>query len=271
VRDRIAGFCGLYFDQELKYLVERRLLRRLEARHLRSFGEYLLYLQRPSAGSQELSLLVENLATNETYFFREDFQLRAFREEILPEIKARKEATGERRLRIFSAGCSSGEEPYTIAMLLLESQAFSDWKVEILAGDISATMIEVARRGIYSASSFRVTDEYYLQKYFTKLDGKYQIHPAVKDLVHFNVLNLLGAEKSPPLLNLDLIFCRNVIIYFNLESKRQLVAQFYRLLREEGFLLLGHSESLMNLSTAFRLRHLRHDLVYQKPPREGKD
>jgi len=271
VRDRIAGFCGLYFDQELKYLVERRLLRRLEARHLRSFGEYLLYLQRPSAGSQELSLLVENLATNETYFFREDFQLRAFREEILPEIKARKEATGERRLRIFSAGCSSGEEPYTIAMLILESQAFSDWKVEILAGDISATMIEIARRGIYSAASFRVTDEYYLQKYFTKLNGKYQILPAVKDLVHFNVLNLLLAEKSPPLLNLDIIFCRNVIIYFNLESKRQLVAQFYRLLREEGFLLLGHSESLMNLSTAFRLRHLRHDLVYQKPPHEGKD
>ena len=271
VRDRIAGFCGLYFDQELKYMVERRLLRRLEALRLRSFGEYLLYLQRPKTGPEEINRLVENLATNETYFFREDFQLRAFREEILPELKARKEAEGERRLRIFSAGCSSGEEAYTLAMLILESQAFSDWKVEILAGDISAAMIELAGRGIYSSASFRVTDEYYLQKYFTKLNGKYQIQAAVKNLVRFQVLNLLEAEKSPQLVNLDIIFCRNVIIYFNQESKRNLVAQFYRLLNEGGFLLLGHSESLMNLSTAFRLRHLRHDLVYQKPPREQKD
>jgi len=270
VRDRITTYCGIYFDQELKYLLERRLVRRLEALGLKSFGEYIFHLQRPAAGAQELNLLVENVATYETYFFREDFQLRAFREEILPEIKARKEKSGERRLRVFSAGCSSGEEPYTIAMLVLESQAFSDWKVEILAGDISATMIEQARRGVYSASSFRVTEEYRLQKYFTQTGNKHEINPAVKELVRFSHLNLLELDQAPQLANLDVIFCRNVIIYFNQEAKRKLVAQFFRLLNDEGFLLLGHSESLMNLSTAFRLRHFRHDLVYQKPPRERK-
>jgi len=266
VRDRLTGYCGIYFDQELKYLLERRLLRRLEALGLKSFGEYILYLQRPSAGAQELNLLIENVATYETYFFREDFQLRAFREEILPELKARKEALGERRLRVFSAGCSSGEEPYTIAMLILESQAFSDWKVEVLAGDISTPMLEQARRGIYSASSFRVTDDYFLKKYFTKVGNKFEIAPAVKDLVRFSRVNLLEVEPAPQLQNLDVIFCRNVIIYFSPEAKRKVVARFYQLLRDEGFLLLGHSESLMNLSTSFRLRHFRHDLVYQKPP-----
>jgi chemotaxis protein methyltransferase CheR len=270
VRDRLSNYCGIYFDDELKYLLERRLVRRLEALGMRGFGEYILYLQRPVAGAQELNLLIENVATYETYFFREDFQLRAFREEILPEIKARKEKSGDRRLRVFSAGCSSGEEPYTIAMLVLESQAFSDWKVEILAGDISTTMIEQARRGVYSASSFRVTEEYHLQKYFTPAGNKREISPAVKELVRFRQLNLLELEQAGELTNLDVIFCRNVIIYFNQEAKRKLVAQFHRLLNDEGFLLLGHSESLMNLSTSFRLRHLRHDLVYQKPPREAK-
>ena len=271
VRDRIAGYCGIYFDQELKYLVERRLVRRMETLGLKSFGEYILYLQRPGIGAQELNLLIENLATYETYFFREDFQLRAFREEILPEIKARKEKQGERRLRVFSAGCSSGEEPYTIAMLILESQAFSDWRVEVLAGDISAAMIEQARQGLYSASSFRVTEDYHLQKYFTKVGKKYKIAPAVKELVRFSRQNLFEAEPASQFANLDVIFCRNVIIYFSPPAKRKLIAQFYQLLNDEGFLLLGHSESLMNLSTAFRLRHLRHDLVYQKPPRERKE
>jgi chemotaxis protein methyltransferase CheR len=265
LRDTIADYGGIYFDKELKYLLERRIAHRLKALNYRNFSEYVRYLQRPETAKDELERITGELATKETYFFREEFQLRAFREEIVPELLERKEMHGEARLRIWSAGCATGEEPYTLAMILKEMNLSPRWKVEIYASDISATALQTAGTGIYSTSSFRVMGDYYLRKYFTKLNGKHQISKAIQEMVRLDKLNLLECRKVSYLQNLDVIFCRNVIIYFHPKMRRKLVENFWHLLREGGYLLLGHSESLMNLSTAFQLRHLKHDLVYQKP------
>jgi len=182
---------------------------------------------------------------------------------------AEKEKKGERSLRIWSAGCSSGEEPYTIAMLLLEMGFGKGWRVEIIGADISHRVLQQARKAVYGKSSFRATDEAYIRRYFQEQDGGYKIADKVKELVTISHLNLFDQNRLTLLGRMDIIFCRNVIIYFDQMAKKKVVEVFYRTLREGGYLLLGHSESLMNISTAFVLKHLRNDMVYQKPHGAG--
>jgi chemotaxis protein methyltransferase CheR len=211
-------------------------------------------------------LTTSSRSRNETYFFREDFQLRTFSEEILPELRERKEKAGSRQLRIWSAGCSSGEEPYTLAMILLSQPWLQDWRVEIVGTDISQRVLQLARQGIYSESAFRTTDAASRQRFFSPDgSGKERICDEVRRLVTISHLNLFDTARVALLGRMDAIFCRNVIIYFDQPGKKKVVETFLQRLHPEGFLLLGHSESLMNISTAFRLRHLKHDMVYQKP------
>ena len=191
-------------------------------------------------------------------------QLRTLTEEIIPEIVQR--SGSRRRLRIWSAGCSTGEEPYTLAILLLEHPALSGWDVEIFASDISQRVLQAARRGTYTASSFRSTEQAYKERYFEPVDAtSSRVVERVRRLVSFGQLNLLAPEQWTILGQFDVILCRNVMIYFNSEGKKKMVENFHRKLDDCGFLLLGHSESLMNISTAFTLRHFLHDMVYQKP------
>ncbi len=219
-----------------------------------------------SKSSEELSVVIDTLTTNETYFFREPYQLKAFSEEILPEIKARKENnTKDKNLYIWSAGCSTGEEPYTIAMLILESGQFRDWNVEIFGNDISQRVLQVARKGIYTQSSFRGMDDRLINKYFERLDGKYKIKDEVKNLTRFGYLNLMDRGRMSLLRNMDTIFCRNVLIYFDPESKKKVIQNFYEKMDDGSYLLLGHAESMINISTAFILQHLKNDMVYRKP------
>jgi chemotaxis protein methyltransferase CheR len=263
IRDFIHGYCGIYFDDGSKFLVERRLSRRLEQHRLKSFEEYYHFLRYDRKREEELVVLIDNLTTNETYFFRESLQLKAFSEEILPEL--RRMRADRKVLRIWSAGCSTGEEPYTIAMLLLESgDWWRDWQVEILGSDINQRVLHTARKGVYKKSAHRVTNPEMLAKYFVEENGDYRIIDKVKELVSFSSVNLLDPYKTSLIANLDIIFCRNVIIYFDKEAKKKVIETFYQKLREGGFLLLGHSESLINLSNAFELRTLKHDMVYQK-------
>ena len=267
LRDFIHGYCGIYFDDGSKFLLERRLTRRLEQRQLRSFGEYYHFLRYDRKREEELAVLVDNLTTNETYFFRESPQLRAFSEEILPELR---EILADRKaIRIWSAGCSTGEEPYTIAILMLESgDWWHDWRVEILGSDINQRVLHTARKGVYKKSAHRVTSPDMLAKYFTEEEkGNYRIADRVRELVSFSYLNLLDPNRISLISNMDVIFCRNVIIYFDKEAKRKVIKSFYQKLREGGYLLLGHSESLINISNAFVLRTLKNDMVYQKPVR----
>ena len=265
IRDLIYNHCGLYFESDASYLLEKRLAKRLQLHQLTGFRDYYHFLKYNRNKDQELSDIMDVLTTNETYFFREAFQLKAFTDEIIPSLREMKMKSGDRTLRIWSAGCSSGEEPYTIAILLLDMGGFSDWNVEIIGTDISQRVIQQARKGLYGKSSFRVTDDSYIRRYFTEQDGMYRVNDKVRGLVTISHLNLLDANRIALLGRMDVIFCRNVIIYFDQMARRKVIDSFYRTLREGGYLLLGHSESLMNISTAFTLKHLKNDMVYQKP------
>ncbi len=266
LRDLVYQHCGLYFHEENRYLLEKRLSKRLQQLQLKNFKDYYYLLRYSPQRENELTEVVNTLTTNETYFFREDFQLKTFVREILPEIRAKKEQEGERRLRIWSAGCSSGEEPYTLAMLLLDMPAFQGWQIEIIGTDISQRVLNLARKGVYGTSSFRTTDEDYLRRFFVEHEGKYKIVDRVKNLVTISHLNLFDTTKVSLLGKMDVVFCRNVIIYFDATGKKRVIDTFYQRLRPDGFLLLGHSESLMNISNQFSLRHFTHDMVYQRPP-----
>lgn len=265
LRDLVHDYCGIYFDDGSKFLLQRRLSRRLEQRQLKNFEEYYHFLRYDRKRDDELTILIDNLTTNETYFFREAAQLRAFSEEILPELRQR--FADRKRLRIWSAGCSTGEEPYTIAILLLESgDWWRDWEIEILGSDINQRVLHAARRGVYKKNAHRATSPEMLRKYFDCDDrGDFRIIDRVRELVSFSYVNLLDPFKSSLIRDLDIIFCRNVIIYFDKEAKRKVIDSFHEKLREGGYLLLGHSESLINVSNSFALRTLRNDMVYQKP------
>lgn len=266
LRDFVYQYCGLHFSQESRYLLEKRLGKRLQAHRLKSFKDYYYFLRYNQKKDQELAEVVNALTTNETYFFREEYQLKTFVGEIIPEIKARKEREGSRKIRIWSAGCSSGEEPYTLAMLLGERHDLMNWEIDIIGTDISQRVLNIARNGVYGQPSFRTTGSEYLQKYFTPTnDGKFRIDDKAKSLVTINYLNLFDRSRVALLGHVDAIFCRNVIIYFDLAAKKRVIESFYERLVPEGFLLLGHSESLMNLSTSFVLRHFANDMVYQRP------
>ncbi|MDY0300750.1 MAG: protein-glutamate O-methyltransferase CheR [Trichlorobacter sp.] len=266
LRDLIYEHCGLWFDDHNSYLLEKRLARRLVLHNFDSFYDYYQFLKLSRKRTQELDEIMDILTTNETYFFRESFQLDAFSKEIIPEICNEKEKNNkERSIRIWSAGCSSGEEPYTIAMLLLEMPFIKDWKVEIVGTDISQRVLQLARRGIYGQSAFRATEDYFIRQYFSKQETGYRIDDRVRELVSLSHLNLLDQNRIAMLGDFDLIFCRNVIIYFDLTAKKQVIDSFHQSLNQGGYLLLGHSESLMNITTKFMLRHFRNDMVYQKP------
>jgi chemotaxis protein methyltransferase CheR len=265
LRDFVYQHCGLNFTEDSKYLLEKRLGKRLQKHNLKSFKDYYYFLRYNPNKDQELSEVIDQLTTNETYFFREDFQLRAFVEDILPEIRMRKEPQAKKTLRIWSAGCSSGEEPYTIAMLLLDQPWLKSWRVEVIGTDISQRVLHMAREGVYGEASFRNTEALHKERFFTEHAGKLRINDEVRNLVTISHLNLFDSSRIALLGKMDVIFCRNVIIYFDQTGKRSVIENFFQRLASEGFLLLGHSESLINLSTAFQLRHFKHDMVYQKP------
>lgn len=270
LRDLVYNHCGMYFASEAKYLLEKRLSRRLAFHNLVSYKDYYHLLKYDLRKDQELSDLMDVLTTNETYFFREAFQLKAFTDEIIPEIMEEKGKRGDRTLRIWSAGCSTGEEPYTIAMLLLEMRRLDGWRLEVIGTDISQRVLQHARKGVYSKSSFRATESYYVDRYFHEHDGNFKISDKVRELVTISQLNLFDHNRLALLGRMDIIFCRNVIIYFDQPAKKKVIETFYQALYPGRFLLLGHSESLMNVTTLFTLRHLKNDMVYQKPwPVEG--
>lgn len=265
IRDCIYDYCGIHFDEGSRYLLEKRLARRLGALGIPTFHEYYLYLNSFRSRDQEFMDIMDILTTNETYFFRESAQLKAFSEEVIPELINRKRQRGDRTLRIWSAGCSTGEEAYTIAMLLRANRELAGWNVEIFGTDISQRVLEQARRAVYGKASFRVTDEACIRQYFAEQDGGLRVCDGIRSQVTFSRLNLYDLDRSRMPGRMDVIFCRNVIIYFDLAAKKRVVESFHGSLVEGGFLLLGHSETLMNVTTLFTLRHFKNDMIYQKP------
>lgn len=267
LRDCIYAHCGIYFDQDSKYILEKRLSHRLTELNFLSFYDYYHFLKYNRSKEQELMDIMDVLTTNETYFFRESFQLKAFSDEIIPELIKSKTARGNRSLRIWSAGCSTGEEPYTIAMLLSTIPELSGWKIEIIGTDISQKVLQQARRAVYGKSSFRATEESDLQRFFHQQDDGYKVNDSIREMVTISHLNLFDTHRLTMLGKVDLIFCRNVIIYFDNAAKKRVIESFHSAMYDGGFLLLGHSESLMNITTLYTLRHFKNDMIYQKPDR----
>lgn len=266
IRDIIKEYCGLYFDDSSRYLLEKRLTRRVRMRHLDNFRDYYRFILYDRNSAEELVQIIDVLTVNETYFFREQNQLRALSDEILEELRERNR--DRRTLRIWSAGCSTGEEPYTIAMLINEKGYFAGWDVEVHGSDINQRVLQVARRGIYKRNSFRTTESYFKGKYFIEEDGSYRILDSIKKLVTFSYLNLIDPYKTRFLGKMDVILCRNVLIYFDGASRKKVIDNFYDRLVNSGYLLLGHAESLINISTAFTLKHFKNDMVYLKPSKK---
>jgi chemotaxis protein methyltransferase CheR len=261
--DLINNYSGLRFDLSSKLMICRRLEPRLLTLHLDSFEKYYYYLRYDPNREAEMDVIFDLITTHETYFFREERQLLAFTDEIIPQlIEARKQF---RTIRLWCAGCASGEEPYTVAILCRQIRELQNWNVEIFASDISQKMIHRARRGIYGENSFRSARNLARNIYFNKTeDNRYRIHDEIKQMVTFMKLNLLDDKRPGIFGEIDVIFCRNVIIYFDLEAKKKIIEIFFHKLRQGGYLLLGHSESLLSLNTSFKLRHLKNDMVYQK-------
>jgi chemotaxis protein methyltransferase CheR len=269
LRDLIHDHCGILVRDDLKYVMERRLTPRLDALGLTTFAAYHRYLRYDVGRKAELDAAIEALTTNETYFFREPLQLEAFSEEILPALRERNDRL--KRLRVWSAGCSSGEEAYTIAMLVQGTGLFAGWDVEIYGTDISKRVLAAARRAEYGPSSLRATPPDLVDRYFERTGGRVRVRDEVRAHVSFGHVNLLDPEMAQLVPRSDVVFCRNVLIYFDAPARKQVLRVLYEKLFEGGYLLLGHSESLISLSTDFELVHLRHDLVYRRPERTRRE
>ena len=273
LRDLVNDFCGIRFPDDMQFVMERKLKERLSNLSLSDFAEYYHYLRYHPDARAELERAVDVLTTNETYLFREEYQLRAFQREVLPLLQER--GRNQRRLSIWSAGCSTGEEVYTLAILIKESHLFDGWDVRVTGNDISRRVLTQARRGTYGPSSFRSMPAQYSQYFVETPEGR-TVKADIRSMCSFAHLNLLDATRFSVIGTVDAVFCRNVLIYFDTASRRKVIEGFYERLNAGGYLFLGHSESLLNVSTAFELVHLSSDLVYQKslhgmrPPAQGE-
>ena len=254
---------GLHFDSSARGSLERRLLPRLSARGFSGFTEYVSYLRFSDPRDPEWDELIHRVTVHETYFFRERMQLASFSEEVLPLLYERHK--DKRKLTIWSAGCSTGEEVYGLAILLLQSRLFDGWNIHVYGTDVSRHCIQAARRGTYGPQSFRgcTVDDY--AGHIVKEGDRYEVSAELRKMCHFSLCNL-SAVEAPLFFGLaDAAFCRNVLIYLTDHAKARLVSVLYDRLAQGGVLFLGHAESLLHLSTAFELLHLERDLAYIKP------
>jgi chemotaxis protein methyltransferase CheR len=269
IRDLIYRISGIYQPEEKLYLLMSRCARRMSAVAAKTPSEYLEHLTTRGNRDAELRLLLNEITIGETYMFRSPPQLEALRNVILPQLLQAKSALGFKRLRFWSAGCSTGEEPYTLAMFLLEESAKlpAGWTFEILATDLNDDSLAAAKAGIYGDYALRNTTELLRKKYFKVHDEKrLQVTDQLKSQIRFDRVNLSDDSKMVFLKGMDVIFCCNVLIYFDLASKRRVVQHFYSNLLPDGYLFLGPAESLFQVDDTFRLVHFPGTTGYCKPP-----
>ncbi len=265
-RDYIYDLCGIYFQDNKKYLLESRLQKRMKFLGINSYDEYLDYVKFNVNGNAEKKYLYEVITINETYFFRNQPQLDALVTLIFPELIMRKKATGQNKIRIWSAASSSGEEAYSISMVFedLVKKKYPWAELEVVGTDINFAVVDTARQGIYREYSIRNTPMYYLKKYFTYHGGAYHLKPEIKKNVNFKVLNLVDDINMRAMKNFDVIFCANVLIYFNAKSKIRVVSHLYNALNKGGYLFIGYSETLHGISKAFKILSFPKTVGYKK-------
>lgn len=269
IREIIYQAAGIYTpDNRLRFL-EERCQRRMDSLHMPSMRDYFEYLTANAGRVTELKTLLNEITVGETCFFRNQPQLDAFLRVILPAVMANKSAQPLRHLRVWSAGCSTGEEAYTLAMLLAENSGglLRGWTYEVIATDLNERSLLKAQEAVYGEYALRNVQPYYLNKYFVKAGALRQVNTAMRAAVRFNRVNLLDDVRMVFIKAIDVIFCCNVLIYFDSSSKRRVVQHFFNNLLHNSYLFLGHSESLFGISNDFKLVHFPGATAYLKPPR----
>ncbi|CCG07187.1 CheR family methyltransferase [Pararhodospirillum photometricum] len=269
--EEYAKFCeffyrktGMHFLDNKKYYVERRIHDRIAKTNSDNFRDYFT-LVRFQASGEELQALVNIMTVNETYFFREEYQFEALVYGMLPNLAKIK--SSKNPIRLWSVPCSSGEEPYSIALSILEKWDQADrWDIEILASDIDSKILAEARAGIFGSRSLTRVPAALISKYFNaKGDGNYQICSELRESIDFSLINIMDPLQTRRFRNLDVIFCRNLLIYFDDVARRETVEMFYELLVPGGYVCLGHSESMSRMTSIFIPRKFGDTIVYQKP------
>ncbi|MEO0482232.1 MAG: protein-glutamate O-methyltransferase CheR [Planctomycetota bacterium] len=265
LRDIIYKRSGIHFPDAKKYVLESRLGKRLQELEIEDFDQYVGFLTMGPFQTDEFQEMFNRITINETSFFRNEPQLNAFESEALPDLlKARAK---EKRLRIWSAACSSGEEPYTLAMILHRALGvrLADWRIEILGTDISEKALKVAQSGVYSSYALRTTQALTQSRYFKEQGREFVLDPEICSMVNFEVHNLKDRLAARRFGTWDVIFCRNVMIYFDDAMKQQLVDCFHDQLAKDGTLFIGHSENLRTLNTPFKQAGSAQAFMYRKP------
>ncbi len=284
-QDFLEKKSGLHFDQSKMESLKASLLQRMQVNQLDNFEHYYRFLAYHPEGEKELRNLLSLITVNETSFFRQKEQFAVLEEEILPSLINEKRKRGFSSLDIWSAGCASGEEPYTIALILkekfshLQRTNYLNWEIEILGTDIDQKTLEQAKKGIYGRNSLRSTEPEYRKKYFTKIENHYLLKEEIKKMVSFAYHNLAGESYPSPQLaggahhsgahhsgtyhKWDIIFCRNVLIYFKPEKIENILDHFYRHIQDNGYLFLGYAESIGRFSQ-FTLIQRDNTFYYQK-------
>lgn len=262
-RDFIEETFGIFFEDIQKKTLKKYLIIRMNALRIGSFEEYYDYLMERDESDWEYKQLAELITVNETYFFRVPEHFDFLEKDILPEISKTK---NEKTLNIWSAGCSTGEEPYSLAITILENMSlFKDWNIKITGTDISLDSLEKAKKGYYHERPIKYMRPGLVKKYFDKINHKYKIKHAVKSFVDFKYLNLIKEPfEIEQYRNMDIIFFRNVMIYFKIDSIKRIISNFYRSLNSEGILFIGPSETLWKISEDFKPQFLGGTFVYRK-------
>jgi chemotaxis protein methyltransferase CheR len=266
LRDFIYSKTGIFFPEKKKYLLEGRLVKRLQVLKLGHFEDYLQLLKYDQLKQNEFKFLCNTITINETSFFRNDVQTDAFQQKFAEEVIEAKKAYNNRTLRIWSAACSSGEEPYSLAMLYLEhlKPRYPELRIEIIGTDINTAVLDMAHKAEYNQYAIRSTPKLYLNKYFDHSNGVYRLRQEVKELVRFEYINLIDREKIRHMMHFDFIFCANVLIYFDEKAKIQVVGDLFNSLNRGGYLFIGFSEMLHRISTAFKLVSIPKTTAYKK-------
>jgi len=266
LRDFVHERFGLYYDESQRQSLRARLAPRLDLLGLLSFEDYHRYLRFAPEREQEQQRMVSHLTNNETYFFREQPQLDVFAGHVLRSLKERKTRSGEKRLHVLSAGCSTGEEPLTLGMILFDSgQFFWGWDVRVTGLDVDGAALDKARRAVYHQGSLRTVSPALLERHFVKDGAGVRVREASRKAVGFRGGNLLDPGSYEGLQPLDVVFCRNVLIYFSDAAVQRAVGLFHQALAPGGYLFLGHAESLARVSSAFVPIRFQGAIVYQKP------
>jgi chemotaxis protein methyltransferase CheR len=266
IRDVIYKAAGIFQADNKMHFLEDRCRRRMRVLGVGSLPEYHECLTARPMRHAELVSLLNEITIGETCFFRHRPQLEAIRNIVLPRITEAKAKISFRSLKIWSAACSTGEEPYTLAMILLdEAQSqLKGWSFEIIATDLNENSIAIAQEGCYGDYSVRNTDAEILRRFFTCEAGKYCVKPEVKSVVSFRRVNLFDDSRMMFMKGMDLILCCNVLIYFDANSKRRVIQHFFNNLLDHGYLFLGHAESLFGISDDFQLVHMPMSTAYTK-------